>query len=181
MGFNGDFSYDRNLSIVNNVLNTTNSNNYTFGIYIGKSKEKKYDFNLSGSATHTSSQSSIQQSITTQYWTFDINPNFDIFLPLKFQIHSDCDFSFRQKTPVFTTNNNVIKWNAWFGKKFLKNDALLIKVIGNDLLDQNIGFSRSVNSNFISQNTYSTIRRYFMLSVVWNFTKSGTKMPGQND
>jgi len=181
LGFNGDFSYDRNLSIVNNVLNTTNSNNYTFGIYIGKSKEKKYDFNLSGSATHTSSQSSIQQSITTQYWTFDINPNFDIFLPLKFQIHSDCDFSFRQKTPVFTTNNNVIKWNAWFGKKFLKNDALLIKVIGNDLLDQNIGFSRSVNSNFISQNTYSTIRRYFMLSVVWNFTKSGTKMPGQND
>jgi len=96
-------------------------------------------------------------------------------------VHSDCDFSLRQKTPVFTTNNNVIRWNAWFGKKFLKNDALLIKVIGNDLLDQNIGFSRSVNSNFISQNTYSTIRRYLMLSVVWNFTKAGTKMPGQND
>jgi hypothetical protein len=181
IGFNVDYSYNRNLSIVNNALNVTNSGNSTFGIYIGKSKEKKYEFNLSGSATYTSSQSSIQQSITTQYWTFDINPNFDIFLPLKFQIHSDCDLSLRQKTPVFTTNNNVIKWNAWAGKKFLKNDALLIKVIVNDLLDQNVGFSRSVNSNFISQNTYSTIRRYFMLSVVWNFTKAGTKMPGQNE
>ena len=181
IGFNGQYNYNRNLSIVNNELNITNSSNSTFGIYIGKTKEKKYEFNLSGSATYTSSQSSIQQSITTQYWTFDINPNFDIFLPKKFQIHSDCDFNLRQKTPVFTTNNNVIKWNAWFGKKFMKNDALLIKVIGNDLLDQNIGFSRSVNSNFISQNTYSTIRRYFMLSVVWNFTKAGTKMPGQNE
>ncbi len=181
VGFNAEYSYNRNLSIVNNALNVTNSGNYTLGIYIGKSKEKKYEFNLSGSATYTSSQSSIQQSITTQYWTFDVNPNFDIFLPKKFQIHSDCDFNLRQKTPVFTTNNNVIKWNAWAGKKFLKNDALLIKVIVNDLLDQNVGFSRSVNSNFISQNTYSTIRRYFMLSVVWNFTKAGTKMPGQNE
>lgn len=181
LGFNGNYNYNRNLSIVNNTFNTTNSDNYTLGMNIGKSKEKKYDINLSGSATYTSSQSSIQASISTKYWTFDIDPNFDIFLPLKFQIHSDCDFNIRQKTPVFNTNTNVIRWNAWIGKKFLKKDALLIKIIGNDLLDQNIGFNRSVNSNFITQNTYSTIRRFFLLGVTWNFTKAGVKTPGQNE
>ncbi|MBS1933864.1 MAG: outer membrane beta-barrel protein [Bacteroidetes bacterium] len=176
INFEGEYSYNKNLSIVNNVLNATNSSNYTFGMNFGKSKEKKYDLNLSASATYTNSQSSIQESIQTKYWTFDINPNFDVFLPLKFQVHSDCDFNIRQKTPVFTTNTNVIRWNAWIGKKFLKNDALLIKIIGNDLLDQNIGFNRSVNSNFITQNTYSTIRRYFLLGVTWNFSKAGIKI-----
>ncbi len=66
-------------------------------------------------------------------------------------------------------------------KHFLKKDALLVKIIGHDLLDQNIGFDRTVNSNFISENTYSTIKRYFLLSVVWNFNKAGTKAPGGNE
>ncbi|MBS1947757.1 MAG: TonB-dependent receptor [Bacteroidetes bacterium] len=181
LGFNGNYNFNRNVSIVNNILNTTNSNNYTMGMNLSKSKEKKYELNLSASATYTSSYSTVQQGIATKYWTFDINPNFDFFLPLKLQVHSDCDMNIRQKTPVFNTNTSVIIWNAWIGKKLLKNDALIIKIIGNDLLDQNIGFSRSVNSNFISQNTYSTIRRYFLLGITWNFTKAGTKMPGQSE
>jgi len=54
---------------------------------------------------------------------------------------------------------------------------MLIKLSVNDLLNQNVGFNRTVNSNFISQNTYTTIRRFAMLSVVWNFTKAGTTAP----
>ncbi|HEY2726790.1 MAG TPA: hypothetical protein VGI61_06430, partial [Parafilimonas sp.] len=94
---------------------------------------------------------------------------------------SDCDFSYRQKTSVFDNNTNTIAWNAWIGRTFTKKDALLVKIIGHDLLDQNIGFNRTVNSNFISENTYSTIRRYFLLSIVWNFNKAGTKAPGQDE
>jgi len=71
--------------------------------------------------------------------------------------------------------------NVWAGKKFLKNDALLIKIAVNDLLNQNVGFNRTVNSNFITQNTYSTIKRFGMLSVVWNFTKAGTPAPKERD
>ena len=128
-------------------------------------------------ATYTQSTSSINTGVSTDYWSYNFGPALDVFLPLKFQVHSDCDISLRQKTPVFTTNTNVVILNAWIGKKFLKNDALLIKAAGNDLLNQNIGFNRTVNSNFISENTYSTIKRYFMFSIVWNFTKAGTPAP----
>ena len=174
---NPSFSNNKYVSIVNNVLNSTLSNNFTFGVNLNKWKEKKYGIGFSSSATYTESTSSIEENIRTSYWTFNMHPDVDFFLPLKFQVHSDCDFSFRQKTSVFDVNTNVILWNAWAGKKFLKGDALLLKVSANDILNQNIGFNRTVNSNYISQNTYSTIQRYFMLSVVWNFTKSGTPMP----
>jgi len=131
-------------------------------------------------ATYTNSHSSVQSSIKTHYWTYQVQPNFDVFLPKKFQVHSDLDGNFRQKTSAFDFNTNVILWNAWIGKKFLKGDALLIKASANDLLNQNKGFNRNVNSNFISQSTYSSIQRFFMLSVVWNFNKSGTPVPGNN-
>ena len=128
-------------------------------------------------ATYTTSTSSIQTNLTTKYWTYNLSPNLDFFLPLNMQIHSDLDYSYRQRTSAFDNNNNVALWNAWFGKKLLKGDQLLVKVSANDILNQNKGISRNVSSNFISQNSYSTIQRYFMLSFVWNFTKTGTTAP----
>lgn len=147
------------------------------GIY--KSKEKKFDVGVRFNANYTESRSTVNTGISTNYWTYQIQPEGNLFLPLKFQIHADADINLRQKTPIFTTNNNVALVNGWIGKKFLKNDALLIKAAVNDLFNQNIGFNRNVSSNFISQSTYTTIRRYGMLSVVWNFTKAGTPMPQQ--
>lgn len=177
--FNTNGSRGSNVSYVNGVSNKSVSNSYTLGTGIGKSKEKKYDIWVRFNASYTESKSSINTGITTNYWTYQIQPEGNLFLPLKFQIHADADINLRPKTPVFTTNNNVALVNAWIGKKFLKNDALLIKVAVNDLLNQNVGFNRNVQSNFISQNTYTTIRRYGLLSVVWNFTKAGTPMPQQ--
>lgn len=181
LGFNGNFNAQRNVSIVNDVNNITNSVSYTAGMYLSKDVDKKYSISISPNATYTSSTSSVQKSIQTNYWTFSLSPNVDVYLPLKFQIHSDADINFRQKTSVFDNNTNVILWNAWVGKKFMKKDALLLKATVNDLLNQNLGFSRTVSNNYITQNTYATIQRYFMLSVVWNFTKAGTASPGGDD
>jgi len=179
IGLNGNIRMSRYAGIVNDILNVTKSGNYTLQLYLNKSKDKKYELRLEGNATYTNSRSSVQNNIKTNYWTYNIQPSFDIFLPKKFQLHSELDANFRQKTSAFDFNTNVVLWNAWFGKKFLKGDVLLVKASANDLLNQNVGFSRQVNSNFISQNTYSTIQRFFMLSVVWNFTKAGTPAPPQ--
>ena len=168
------------VNYVNGQLNNTNSSNYSMGMNLGKDAEKKYSFWLSGEATYTQSTSSIQSSINTRYWTYNIQPGFDIYLPLKFQVHSDCDINIRQKTSVFDNNTNVALWNAWIAKKFFKSESLQIRGIVNDLLDMNLGVDRTVNSNMISQNVYSTIQRYFMLSVIWNFNKAGTPAP-KND
>lgn len=180
--FNGSVNANRSVSIVNGLLNVTNSGNYTLSNDVFKSKDKKYELRLSSSVTYTNSHSSVQSNIKTNYWTFNLQPNIDIYLPKKFQLHTEADANFRQKTSAFDFNTNVFLWNAWIGKKFLKSDALLLKVSGNDLLNQNIGFNRTVNSNFISQNTYSTIQRYFMISLTWNFTKAGSAaVPGNNN
>ena len=163
-----------NSSVVNGLTNDTRSGTWSLGSGIYKSKEKKYVLGVDFNASYTTSNSSINTGVVTQYWTYEIQPNADLFLPLRFQLHADADINLRQKTTIFPNNNNVVLINAWAGKKLLAHDALLIKIAVNDLLNQNIGFNRTVNSNFISQNTYSTIKRFAMLSVVWNFAKAGS-------
>ena len=181
MNINGSANESNNVTIVDNFTNLTRSANYTFGLGFWKSKEKKFDTYLNGNVTYTTSKSSADPALATHYYTFQIEPGMDVYLPLHFQIHADADMNIRQKTPVFTTNNDVFLLNGWIGKKLLKNDQLLIKAAVNDLLNQNNGFNRNVSSSFITQNTYSTIKRYFLFSVVWNFTKAGVPIPNRGN
>jgi hypothetical protein len=68
-------------------------------------------------------------------------------------------------------------WNATISKKFTKTDAFKMSFSGRDLLNQNIGFSRSANGNMIMQNNYTTIRRYFLFSLTYDFNKMGGGAP----
>jgi hypothetical protein len=100
--------------------------------------------------------------------------NFEIEyeFPLKFEIGSDINWYIREQTEVFTSNNNVFRWNAFVGKKFLKNDQIELRASIFDILNQNLGFNRSANNNYITEDRYNTIRRYGLISLIWNFTRS---------
>jgi hypothetical protein len=41
-----------------------------------------------------------------------------------------------------------------------------------DVLNQNIGFYRNATSNYINENTYVVLKRYFMFSLTYNFIKA---------
>jgi hypothetical protein len=68
-------------------------------------------------------------------------------------------------------NNTIL--NAYLSKGFLKKETLVVKLSVQDLLNQNLGFNRTANSNYINENTYSVLRRYFLVSLTWNFKKGG--------
>ncbi|WP_158559210.1 outer membrane beta-barrel protein [Deminuibacter soli] len=173
LGFRANVDGSRYVGIVNNLQNITNSNNYSGTFSTSKSKDKKYEVSLEATATYTNSTSSIQKDNTTKYWIYSIEQNSEVELPFKFTAHSSISYTIRQRTPEFSGSNNVFLWNAWLGKKLLKKDNLLIKISGNDLLNKNIGLTRTVNSNYISESRYQTIRRFFLLSIVWNFSNNG--------
>jgi hypothetical protein len=56
-------------------------------------------------------------------------------------------------------------------RTFLKNNNLMIELWGNDLLNQAAGFTRTAQANLITQTTFNTIKRYFMLTINYDFTK----------
>jgi hypothetical protein len=81
--------------------------------------------------------------------------------------------SFRERTAVFTTNNTVIYWSAYLAKKISKDKKSEIRFSAFDILDQNKGVNRTTSNITVTEVTYETLHRYFLLSLVWNFTKSG--------
>ncbi|HUR10442.1 MAG TPA: TonB-dependent receptor [Flavitalea sp.] len=160
-------------NIVNGIDNVNDNKNIGFRLGASYSKEKKIDISLNSSPTYSETKSSIRKDVVTKYWQFEHNIDLTWQLPKKIEFKTDCEFIQRQRTAVFADNNNVIKWNASIGKKILKNETGLVKFGIYDILNQNIGFSRDITNNYISERRYNTLMRYWLLTFTWNFAKNG--------
>ena len=140
---------------------------------INKYKEKKYEFYFSAGPTYTISESLLQPLINNNGSGFKADLQGSIYLPGKFQIGTYSNYEYDAKTQSFNSNFSRVLLNAYIIKSFLKTDNLKLELWGNDLLNQNVGFSRTATANMITQNSYTTIKRYFMLTISYDFTKMG--------
>lgn len=172
---NGNTYYN----LINNAMNRTNSYSYSGGINLYSYKPKKYSYRLSFRPSYNTSESSLQKRFNDNGWSFNSWASFSVTLPGKVEISSDANYEFREKTQSFNEDFDRVIWNSAITKKFFKEESFRISFSGNDLLNQNIGFSRSAYNNRITQNSYTTIRRYYMFSIIWDFNKMGGGVPAK--
>jgi outer membrane beta-barrel protein len=162
---------------VNGALNMTKDYTFNPGINISKYQEKKIDIGLFGGPTYTVGESSLQPNVNNNGWGAQGNLNATIYLPLKFQVGTNSEYQYNGKTESFNQDFSRTLINVFITKTFLKQDNLKVEIWGNDLLNQNAGFSRSASANLITQNSYTTLKRYFMLTISYDFTKMAGGAP----
>jgi Outer membrane protein beta-barrel family len=177
VGFNvtGNTAYNYS----NDSLNMSKNFVYNPSLNISMHKEKKIDMSLSGGPTYTISQTSLQPNINNNGWGAQANLDGTIYLPLNFQVGTYSSYQFNAATASFHSNFSQLLLNMFIIKTFLKKNNLMVELWGNDLLNQNSGFSRSAQANLITQSTYNTLKRYFMLTINYEFTKMGGGTPKQ--
>jgi hypothetical protein len=173
IGIRGNASANISYSYSESLLDEGDSHSYGGSLVLQKYKEKKYDFSISGGPSYTLSSMSLQPGVNNNAAGFNANGYANVYLPLKFGAGSDVNYNYTAKTEAFSAQYKTI-WNAYIFKTFLKEDKLKISASVNDLLDQNTNFTRGVYGNTTTQTNTTGIRRFFMLSVVWNFTKFNT-------
>ena len=157
-------------NFVNGLQNTNNTKGINLGINFNHSKDEKYDIYLGPRISRNISTSSLRKDVETKFWQMDGNMGGTVQLPWKMEFNTEVEASFRQKINEFDQSINMIRWNAQIAKKFWKNKAGEIRLSVFDILNQNIGFQRNISSNFITENRYNTIKRYFLIGFTWNFT-----------
>lgn len=180
LGVNFNTSINRNQNFVNGQRNVNDNNRYSVGINGDyTTKDEKFELDLNVDYAYNDNKATINTQATS-YWTIENSLEMRYELPWNMEVGTDFNWYIRQKTAVFDRNNNVFRWNAYLAKKFLKNDQLELRASVFDILNQNLGFSRFANSNTITESNYNTIRRYGMVSLIWNFTKMAGAKPDNN-
>ena len=177
LSFGPTVNISRYVNLINNVRNETNSTTLGMQVSVRMNKKDKFELNFSGEPTFNQSKSTISSVSNTNYWTYNFSVDGDVQLPGKLELGSSVDLNFRQKINAFDQNNNVILWNAYLEKKFMKSEALTLRASINDILDQNKGYDRVIQSSAIQEKRYLTFRRYGLITLTYNFNNKGGSAP----
>lgn len=168
-----NLNFSEYYSYVNGSLSKNNQSSYSLDLNFSKNTTKDLDFGLNLSPGWQIMNNSLQPEFNSDGFTFSSNSNINWHLPKKFVLYSTLNYFYEAPTKAFDEKFERVEINPSLKKKFLENESLMLTFSVNDLLNQNKGFRRSQSGNTISQRSYNTIGRYFMLTVSWDFTKMG--------
>lgn len=171
-GTYGNGNGGTNITYVNGRKSINKYAQYNIYLNFNKSKENQYDFYIGPHFGQNFSSSSLQPNNKTHYITWGGNGNGTVTILKKFEINTDVDAQLRQKISVSDNNTNVFLWNARLTRKLFKKDVGRISFIAHDILDQNKGVNRIINSNFITDERYLQVSQYFQLKFEWSFNNS---------
>ena len=166
---NGNVYYN----LANGELNRTVGSSYSATVSFNQYVQKKYDFNIYFGPTYNFGESSLQPDRNNNGWGMNGRYSFNIYLPWKLQINSQGTYMYTAATQSFNEDFQRFIADASVSKKFLKDETLRFSVGVNDIFNQNTGFDRSASSTYITQNRYTTITRYLMFKLTWDFNKMG--------
>ena len=164
-------------SVINNVNNKTNTNNTSFRVTLENNKKDNLDLtvgaNISKNNTTFSGTTSNREFIQQSYYIksdWNITKSFNFNTQYKYDIYTDSNFGTDQSVPI---------WNASISYNFLKSKAMNIKLTALDLLNKNVGFSRSSSDNYFEETTKDVLGTYYMVSLT--YTLNGNKGAKSNN
>lgn len=158
---------------INQELNKAANCNYTATISISTFKDGKYEFFMVLIPGYNQATNSLKNSINNSGWLFDSETSFEVLFSKKLSLKAEGLFVHRQKTRSFDTGINRMIANLSLERVLLKDNSLKFSARVNDLFNQNNGFNRNSYNNTFVQERYTTIKRYFLFSLSWDFNKMG--------
>lgn len=171
----GNVTYNNNISFVTDSQNVAKKNigrNWIFGQRFATDiKIKKWlETTLSANYSLNSSRYSLQKELNANSvgWTLSNSSRF--FLPHSFILSYEIDKTINSGFADNISTDPLII-NATLEKQLLKKKNASIKFQAFDLLNENIGISRSVLSTGFEDTRSNRLQRYFLLSFVIRLNK----------
>lgn len=96
-------------------------------------------------------------------------------LPWNMVIDTDLTYYVRSGYADHSMNSHEWIWNMAVTKRMLKSKALSLKLSGHDILAQRSSIVRTLNAQGRTETWHNVVPRYFMLSLVYHFSKSPRK------
>jgi Outer membrane protein beta-barrel family/CarboxypepD_reg-like domain len=164
--------YFKGKQFINTIGNNIKTLSLGPEIRLDMNPDDKLNLSISSGLNYNKTKYSLQSSLNTNYLSQEYNASIDWQMPAGFFFATDFTYTINsQRAAGF--NTKVPLWNASISKQVLHFNRGEIKFSVVDLLDKNIGISRSTNQNFIEDSRVKTQRRFYLLSFTYSLSKTG--------
>ena len=174
-------SLSHNINLLNGVQNKID--NYSIGenVSFNYTYKELFDIGFGAGLNWNKVSYSAQPRQNSNFFSQNYSIDNSWYLPGGVTLTNEVDYTVNTgRANGF--NPKITLWNASLAKSFLKDGKGELKLSAFDLLNQNLGVTRNTTSNYIEDQTYSVLRRYFLLTFTYNLTKfgAGGPMPGMH-
>ena len=173
----GNFSHSP--VFINAIENITNSKGYRANLSLNLSLGKKLSFTAGGNINQTFTQYSIQKDRNQSYIHYGAN------VSGKWQMFKKTFFEANYRFSNYTNSNldynqNIHHLNVSIRQVIGKKNQWELRLLANDILNQNENISQIAALNYIEYRTSPTLARYFMLTAAYNIRGFEAKNSGSN-
>ncbi len=173
LNLNATITGQRSPGLIDGELNNAETVGLNTGFVLGSNISEKVDFKLSGSAALNWVYNSLGTQDDFNFITYTAGVG-GVFTPISRWVVSS-DLSLNIFRGLGDLDQEFTLWNAGVGYRFLKDEALELRVSVFDLLSQNNSVSRTVSETFVEDRETAVLQRYFMLSISYRLRNFRTK------
>lgn len=159
-------SYNKSFVYINNNQSDLHRINGNVRLEIENRNKEVLDWRLGGSYGYNINQYSDTDKDNISYSNQNVFGNITYYYKKSMSVSSGITVDFYSQEQ-FSDQTTVPIWTASISKYFLKDNKGEFKISGFDLLNRNVGISRTEDQNYVQNSEIISLGRYFMASFIY--------------
>ncbi|MFM2267992.1 MAG: hypothetical protein RL757_1433 [Bacteroidota bacterium] len=164
ISFGPSGSYGRTKNLINDIENNTDRYTAAIRLNFDQRRGEKFTWGVNTSLQYNLTTYDLQSSFNQAFYSNNISTDFEYKMTKALSVRSDLNYAFWRGGGF---DRDIPLWNASVSYQFLKNNRGELRLAAVDLLNQNVGISRTADVNYIQNQQVTSLGRHVLLTFTY--------------